>query len=50
MAAAVRQAGPSLAQRVYPLTCEAEVVRVSAVGKGFNIAVHLLTPLFSNAA
>ena len=38
------------AQRVYPLTCEAEVVRVSAVGQGFNIAVRLLTPLFSDAA
>ena len=37
-------------QRVYPLTCEAEVVRVSAVGEGFNIAVRLLTPLFSDAA
>lgn len=38
------------AKRVYPLTCEAEVVRLSAVGKGFNIAVRLLTPLFSDAA
>ena len=36
--------------RVYPLTCEAEVVRVSAVGEGFNIAVRLLTPLFDDAA
>ncbi len=38
------------AQRVYPLTCEAEVVRVAAAGEGFNIAVRLLTPLFSDAA
>ena len=38
------------ANRVYPLTCEAEVVRVSAVGERFNIAVRLLTPLFSDAA
>jgi len=37
-------------KRVYPLTCEAQVVRVSAVGAGFNIAVRLLTPLFSDAA
>lgn len=37
-------------QRVYPLTCQAKVVRVSAVGEGFNIAVRLLTPLFSDAA
>ena len=37
-------------RRVYPLTCEAEVVRVSAAGDGFNIAVRLLTPLFSDAA
>jgi len=37
-------------QRVYPLTCQAQVVRVSAVGEGFNIAVRLLTPLFSDAA
>lgn len=38
------------AKRVYPLTCEAEVVRVSPVGEGFNIAVRLLTPLFSDVA
>ena len=37
-------------RRAYPLTCEAEVVRVSAAGDGFNIAVRLLTPLFSDAA
>ena len=36
-------------KRVYPLTCEAEVVRVSRVAQGFNIAVRLLTPLFSDA-
>lgn len=28
------------------LTCEAEVVRVTPVGQGFNVAVRLLTPLF----
>ena len=38
------------AKRVYPLTCEAQVVRVTAAGEGFNIAVRLLTPLFSDAA
>lgn len=30
-----------------PLTCEAEVVRVSPTGGGFNTAVRLLTPLFT---
>lgn len=28
------------------LGCEAEVVRVTPVGQGFNVAVRLLTPLF----
>lgn len=28
------------------LGCEAEVVRVTPVGEGFNVAVRLLTPLF----
>lgn len=28
------------------LNCEAEVVRVTPVGQGFNVAVRLLTPLF----
>ena len=37
-------------KRVYPLTCEAQVVRVSAAGEGFNVAVRLLTPLFSDVA
>ncbi len=37
-------------KRVYPLTCEAEVVRAAAAGEGFNIAVRLLTPLFNGAA
>lgn len=32
----------------HPLTCEAEVVRVTPVGDGFNVAVRLLTPLFKN--
>lgn len=37
-------------KRVYPITCEAQVVRVASAGEGFNIAVRLLTPLFSDAA
>lgn len=37
------------AKRVYPLTCKAKVVRVKAAGEGFNVAVRLLTPLFSDA-
>jgi len=28
------------------LGCEAEVVRVTPAGEGFNVAVRLLTPLF----
>ena len=35
------------AGHVYPLTCEAQVVRASSAGEGFNIAVRLLTPLFN---
>lgn len=31
------------------LGCEAEVVRVTPVGRGFNVAVRLLTPLFSES-
>lgn len=38
------------AGRTHPLTCEAQVVRVTPAGDGFNIAVHLLTPLFPDAA
>ena len=37
------------AKRVYPLTCEAQVVRVASAGESFNIAVRLLTPLFSDS-
>ena len=33
--------------RMHPLACEAEVVRVVPAGEQFNIAVRLLTPLFS---
>jgi hypothetical protein len=36
--------------RVHPLTCEAQVVRVTPAGDGFNIAVRLLTPLFPETA
>lgn len=32
------------------LACEAEVVRVTTVGDGFNVAVRLLTPLFPDWA
>lgn len=32
----------------HPLTCEAEVVRVTPVGDSFNVAVRLLTPLFNS--
>ena len=34
------------AGRMHPLTCEAQVVRVTPAGDGFNIGVRLLTPLF----
>lgn len=33
--------------RVHPLSCEAEVVRVTPAGESYNIAVKLLTPLYS---
>jgi len=36
--------------RTHPLTCEAQVVRVTPAGDGFNIAVRLLTPLFPDRA
>ena len=32
------------------LSCEAEVVRVTPVEEGFNVAVRLLTPLFPDSA
>ncbi|WP_096696003.1 PilZ domain-containing protein [Polaromonas sp. AER18D-145] len=38
------------AGRTHPLTCEAQVVRVTPAGDGFNIAVRLLTPLFPDPA
>ena len=38
------------AGRTHPLTCEAQVVRVTPAGDGFNIAVRLLTPLFPDRA
>ena len=38
------------AGRTHPLTCEAQVVRVTPAGDGFNIAVRLLTALFSDPA
>lgn len=38
------------AGRMHPLTCKAQVVRVTPAGDGFNIAVRLLTPLFPDPA
>ncbi|MBA3594224.1 MAG: PilZ domain-containing protein [Pseudomonadota bacterium] len=37
------------AKRTRQLTCEAEVVRVTPVGEGFNVAVRLVTPLFAES-
>ena len=38
------------AGRMHALTCEAQVVRVTPAGDGFNVAVHLRTPLFPDPA